>query len=152
MDAIFRLAALEDIRQLKARYFRGVDSKNAELLRSVFTSDAETDFRSESPTRDPALLQRDPDVFVRSTLSLLEGIVSVHAGSMPEITLLSADEAEGSWFMSDKLWVEDPARAKLPFRSLQGWGIYHDRYRRTAAGWRIAATRLERIKVVVSQE
>lgn len=150
MDSVFRLAALEDIRQLKARYFRGVDSKDAALLRSVFTADAETDFRSESPDRNPALLQRNPDVFVENTLRLLSGIVSVHSGSMPEIRLLSAEEAEGTWFMSDRLWVEQPELAKLPFRTLEGHGIYHDRYHRTAQGWRIAATRLERLKIIVT--
>ncbi|MEI9982293.1 MAG: nuclear transport factor 2 family protein [Aliidongia sp.] len=60
------LHAIEEIRQLKARYFRGVDTKDATVLRAVFTDGAETDFREESPDRDPALLQRDPDALSRT--------------------------------------------------------------------------------------
>ena len=149
MTELERLLAMEEIKALKARYFRGVDSKDAAVLRAVFTDDAETDFRSESPTRDPALLQRDPDAFVRNTLYVLEGMVTVHCAWMPEIEILSPTEARAQWPMSDKLWNENAAVARLPFQSLQGWGVYHDTYRRTAAGWRIASTRLERRKVIV---
>jgi SnoaL-like domain len=142
------LAAREAIRQLKARYFRGVDTKDAAVLRAVFAEGAETDFRSESPGRDPALRHNDPDAFVHNTIAMLEGVTTAHAGFMPEIEILSATEARGRWSMTDRLWVEDEARSRLPFRTLEGWGVYHDSYIRTEAGWRIAATRLERIKVI----
>jgi hypothetical protein len=142
------LNALEAIRQLKARYFRGVDTKDAALLRAVFADGAETDFRSESPDRDPALLQHDPDAFVRNTIGMLRGVTTAHAGFMPEIEFLSNTEARGRWSMTDQLWVEEGSGNPLPFRTLAGWGVYHDRYVLTAAGWRIAATRLERMKVI----
>jgi len=145
-----RLLAIEEIKLLKARYFRGVDSRDAALLRAVFTDDALTDFRSESPTADPALMQRDPAAFVQNTLRVLEGIVSAHTASMPEIEILSSDEARALWPMSDRLWTQDPSMARLPFKTLEGWGVYHDSYRRTADGWRIASTRLERTKVIVT--
>jgi hypothetical protein len=142
------LAAIEAIRQLKARYFRGVDTKDAAVLRAVFAEGAETDFRSESPDRDPALRHNDPDAFVRNTITMLAGVTTAHAGFMPEIEILSATEARARWSMTDRLWVEDEARSRLPFRTLEGWGVYHDTYVRTEAGWRIAATRLERTKVI----
>lgn len=149
MNAVQRFTALEDIRALKARYFRGVDTKDAVLLRAVFTDDAITDFRSESPDGGDALLLRDPDAFVRDTLAVLAGTVTVHSAAMPEIVVDSADAAHGRWTMHDRIWVEDSARCPLPFRRLRGWGYYHDRYRRTADGWRIAATRLERLRVLI---
>jgi len=142
------LSALEAIRQLKARYFRGVDTKDAAVLRAVFAEGAETDFRSESPDRDPALRHNDPDAFVRNTIGMLAGVTTAHAGFMPEIEILSETEAKARWSMTDRLWVEDGARSRLPFRTLEGWGVYHDSYRLTAQGWRIASTRLERIKVI----
>jgi hypothetical protein len=142
------LAALEAIRQLKARYFRGVDTKDAAVLRAVFADGAETDFRSEAPDRDPALRHNDPDAFVRNTIGMLEGVTTAHAGFMPEIELLSATEAKGRWSMTDRLWVEEGGGSRLPFRTLEGWGVYHDTYVLTEAGWRIASTRLERIKVI----
>jgi hypothetical protein len=144
-----RLLALEEIKALKARYFRGVDSKDAALLRSVFADGAETDFRSESPTGDPALHQHDPDAFVRNTLYALEGVDTMHLGFMPEIEFLSDDEAQARWPMNDRLWLREDAPPRLPFRRLEGWGWYHDRYRRTAEGWKIVSTRLERAKLIV---
>lgn len=149
MNETGRLAAIEEIRQLKARYFRGVDGKDAVLLRSVFTDDAVTDFRSESPDGSDALLLRDPDAFVRDTLAVLAGAVTVHSAGMPEIVVDSADAAHGRWTMHDLIWVDDASRCPLPFKRLQGWGYYHDTYRRTSDGWRIASTRLERLRVRV---
>ncbi len=39
-----RLAAIEAIRQLKARYWRGVDLGDGELVRSVLAEDCELDY------------------------------------------------------------------------------------------------------------
>ena len=145
MDVVERLQAIEDIRTLKARYFHGVDGKDAALLRSVFVDGAITDFRSEAPE----LLLRDPDRFVAGTLAALTGTVTVHTASMEEIEIVAEHEARGRWTMHDRIWVEDASRCPLPFRELQGWGYYHERYRRTADGWRVAEMRLERLKVIV---
>jgi hypothetical protein len=35
----------------------------------------------------------------------------------------------------------------VTFTQLRGFGIYHDRYRKTPQGWRMSATTLKRIKV-----
>lgn len=150
MTEVERLAAIEDIKALKARYFRGVDGKDAVLLRSVFTDDAITDFRSESADGSDALLQRDPDAFTRNALAVLAGTVTAHSGSMAEIVIDTLDAAHGRWAMTDRIWVENGAGSRLPFRELQGWGYYHETYRRDADGWRIASTRLERIKIIIN--
>jgi len=143
------LAAIEDIRQLKARYWRAVDTKDAALLRAVFTDDATTDFRDEGPPgANDHLLMQDPDGFSALLISMLAGVVTAHHGFTPEITVHSADTASGIWPMQDFLWVEDEA-SPLPFRRLRGFGHYHDRYVRTAEGWRIAFTRLERLRIEV---
>jgi len=39
MQAIEILAATDEITQLKARYFRGVDSANGELVKAVLAED-----------------------------------------------------------------------------------------------------------------
>lgn len=145
MTDLERLLAIEEIKALKARYFRGVDAKDAAALRAVFCDGATTDFRSEAPE---ALLH-DPDAFTRGTLDTLQGMVTMHLGFMPEIEILSPTEARARWPMSDRIWAVDGVPARLPFKSLEGWGVYHDTYRRTAKGWRIASTRLERTKVLI---
>ena len=147
MTELERLTAIEEIKQLKARYWRGVDTRDAVLLRAAFTDDAETDFGQSTGGKaqaKPAL--RDPDAFVRRTLEVFEGVTTAHHGHNPEIEILSDTEATGIWAMEDHLWVATPSPS-LPFRFLQGWGHYHDRYRRTAEGWRIAYTTLKRLRV-----
>ena len=42
------LVAIEQIKQLKARYFRGIDTCNLELLRTLFAPDVKISF--DSPT------------------------------------------------------------------------------------------------------
>jgi hypothetical protein len=144
MDTLEKLLAIEDIKATKARYWRGVDMRDAELLRSAFAADAVIDTRdSVKPGQGD---QRSREDFIVNLINVLEGVVTVHHGHAPEITVTSATEASAIWPMEDRLWVED-ADSPLPFRKLKGWGHYHDTYRKTPDGWRIAYTKLVRIKV-----
>ena len=43
MNEIERLTAIEQIKQVKARYFRGVDSCDGELVRSLLAEDCVLD-------------------------------------------------------------------------------------------------------------
>src|SRR3546814_17883579 len=90
-----RLWAIEAIRALKARYFHGVDTKDAALLGSVFTDDAITEFRSESPDGGDALLQHDQDAFGRNTLAVPYGTITVPSASKPESAEAHDDKARG---------------------------------------------------------
>ena len=146
MDTAEELHAIEQIKALKARYWRGIDIRDKALLRGVFTDDAVTDFRDATDEEDKSHLKRDPDAFVNDLFEILKGVVTTHHGHTPEIAILSPTEATGIWPMEDWLWVEDTA-SSLPFRRLNGWGHYHDTYRKTAIGWRIASTKLVRIRV-----
>lgn len=51
MDQVEKLLAIEEIKQCKARYWRAIDSKDFDLLRTVFADDIVFDL-SDS-TRDP---------------------------------------------------------------------------------------------------
>jgi hypothetical protein len=149
MDILQELRAIEQIKALKARYWRGIDTRDKALLRGVFTDDAVTDFRESAGQGDSEHLKRDPDAFVEDLMRLLTGVVTAHHGHSPEIIITSDTGATGIWPMEDWLWVEDEA-SPLPFRRLNGWGHYHDTYRKTAIGWRIASTKLVRIRVEVA--
>ena len=46
MDAAAQLLAMEEIKQLKARYFRFVDTKDWEALSTIFCEDAVFDARA----------------------------------------------------------------------------------------------------------
>jgi ketosteroid isomerase-like protein len=130
------LVHIENIKQLKARYFRFVDSKQWDALRDVFTDDVLFYFESPTPAIDSA------DSFVAFISQRLATAVSVHHGHMPEISIIDDSNATGVWAMYD--WVDDPDHG----RAFQGYGHYRERYRRGSDGnWRISELRLERIRV-----
>jgi hypothetical protein len=149
MDDLQRLIAAEEIKHLKARYWRGVDSKDFAILRGVFADDAQIDFRSDDLTADPDAPLPDPDSFARHALAMLEGVATIHHGHAPEIEFISDSEALGVWPMEDNLWVQSET-SKLPFKHLRGYGHYHDRYVKTALGWLIASTTLKRVHVEIT--
>jgi SnoaL-like domain len=130
------LVQIENIKQLKARYFRFVDSKQWNALRDVFTDDLKFYLESSALTIGSA------DSFVAFISERLATAVSVHHGHMPEISIIDESTATGVWAMDD--WVDDPDHG----RAFQGYGHYRERYRRGSDGsWRISELRLERIRV-----
>lgn len=129
-------AAIEALRQLKAAYFRCVDTQAWDEIAGLFQADAVFDFRSEAPE---ALMQ-DRSAFVQMLRTALAGAVTVHHGHTAEFSFTSATEASAVWAMEDRIWWQDGSR-------LHGYGHYHDRYRRGADGrWRISETRLTRLR------
>jgi len=144
--SIEKLAALEAIRDLKAKYFYYTDTKQWERLVGLFLPDAETDFREAVQPHNPALLSRDPAAFAANNAYVLEGITTAHMGFNPQIELQSVDEAAGIWAMEDWLWVPEGTNV-LPAGTMHGFGYYHDQYRRVDGQWKIAATRLTRSRL-----
>lgn len=154
MDIPFRLAAIEDIKQLKARYFRCVDTKDWDRLARVFTPDVEFDRTMGNARRDPWTgvwqppLPREPlivsgrEAVIAMVRAATEHIHTVHQGYMPEIDILSDTAASGIWAMSDEL--RDPAYRLI----LSGSGHYYETYERSASGWAIKKAKLVRLSIL----
>jgi hypothetical protein len=140
------LVGIEEIKQLKVRYWRAVDTKDFRLLRSVFAENCVVDFRDAMLARDDTKLWHDADKFCEDTGIATRGVITVHHGFPPEITVTSQREAEGVWPFEDLVWVEGNS-SPLPFRRFRGWGHYHDCYCKTPAGWKIARTRISRLRI-----
>src|SRR6185312_2545365 len=66
MDLAERLAAIEEIKALKARYFRCMDEKDWPGLQAVFTPDVVCDFRDSTGTRDESLLTHGAALYVKN--------------------------------------------------------------------------------------
>jgi len=138
-EPVQRLIAIEEIKQLKARYFRFLDTKRWDEWGSVFATDVVMDV----PEADMVVTGRAEVVdFVRSAL---EGTRTAHHGHMPEIEITGADTGRGTWAMFD--YVEWPSAEGEPRVGLNGYGHYLDEYIREDGQWRIARTRLERLRV-----
>jgi hypothetical protein len=133
-------AELEALRQLKARYFRLLDTKDWDGLVRVFTDPVTIDV-----SEDGGVVSTSPQAFVDSVRRALDGAVSVHHGHMPELELTSATSATGTWAMEDQIWWPEGA----PVRHLHGHGHYHETYQRTPDGWRISSMRLTRLHRVL---
>lgn len=129
-------ADLEELRQLKARYFRLMDMKAWDELREVFTTDVRID-----TTEDSGTIIVGVDEYLPFLVGQIGEVTTVHHGHMPELHLVDADTATGIWAMEDELWWPEGS----PIRYLHGYGHYHETYRRTSDGWRIADMRLTRL-------
>lgn len=141
LEDLARLIAIEEIKNLKARYFRCVDTKDWSGLRSVFTDDAvlEIPENFENPF--------GPDDFVEMVAAALANAVSVHHGHMPEIEILSDDRARAIWAMNDLLLFPPGDAGLVGACSIVGDGHYHETYQRADGNWRIASLRLTRLRL-----
>jgi hypothetical protein len=146
---------LEAIRQLKARYFRALDTKDWDAFKAVFTEDAaigplDNGFTPEllalrSPDARQALATSGLDAFVERVSLNIGPLITTHHGHQPEIELTGDDEATGIWPMEDVLvWPKDGYR-------LRGTGHYWETYRRVEGEWKIASMKLTRLYVFVEK-
>jgi hypothetical protein len=148
MNDLERLVAIEEIKQLKARYFRFMDTKDWAGLETVFAPNAEFDMRSEAHDRSraaEAVVTGAPGIaaFMRNAV---HDLVTVHHGHMPEIEITSPTTARGIWAMEDLLrWPKGAATS-----TLHGFGHYHETYERVDGRWLIRSSRLTRLRVDVT--
>lgn len=136
-----QLSDLEDIRQLKARYFRCIDTGAEAELSTLFTDDVEVDLKGGG-YRLQVRGRAEMVDFIASSFNC--DIVAMHHGHTPEIAFIGPDEAKGTWYLGDRFI--DPVRGT----DTVGSSLYHDTYRRTAHGWKIAASEYERVYEAVS--
>jgi SnoaL-like domain len=138
-----RLMAIEAIKQLKARYFRCMDTKQWNGWNEVFTADALMDVSEERPpgSQEGPLILNGAEKIISTVSKLLEGVVTVHHGHMPEIEVTSDTTARGIWSMEDKLrWPDGKT-------TLHGYGHYHETYEKAGGNWRIKTLKLTRLRV-----
>jgi hypothetical protein len=141
MDAQ-QLSDLYEIQKLKARYFRCMDTRDWEGFRDVFTDDLVFFIENSRVPESTTPTFVGADALLRYLSNSHPDKVTVHHGHMPEIEFLDEDNATGVWAMYD--WVDDPGRGG----AWQGYGHYHERYRRSADGrWRISSVHLTRLRI-----
>ena len=138
MDAVAKLLAIEEIRQLKARYFRCMDTKDWAGLADVFAPDAVLDHRKAEMDHTVTGAQ----AIAASIEGAVREVTTVHHGHMSEIEILSATTARGIWAMEDKLWWPEGS----PIKTIHGYGHYHEEYRQVDGEWKISLNRLTRLR------
>lgn len=123
------------IEQLKARYFRTMDTKDWAGMRELFTDGVVMD-----TTESGGNVISGADEFMEFLQETLAGVVTVHHGHTPEIELTSSTTATGIWAMEDMLRWPDGSE-------LHGYGHYHETYEKADSEWRIATSTLTRLRM-----
>ena len=126
---IRELADIETIRQLKARYFRCLDTNLWDELLDCFTEDA-------------VLAEHERNIYVEGGKSIIEllkqglgmdHILTVHQGHNPEIELTSDTTARARWAFNDFMLNRQSNKGS------RGYGSYEDGYVKTNGGWKISS-------------
>jgi hypothetical protein len=142
MTDVEKFLAIEEIKQLKARYFRCMDTKDWTGFEAVFASDATVDYTPPggNSTDWSASGVKNIVAFVRKTV---EPAITIHHGHMPEVEVTSSTTARAVFAMEDLIWWPEGSRR----RTLHGWGHYHETYEKLDGKWVIKTLKLTRLKV-----
>lgn len=140
MTDLERLVAIEDIKNLKARRDRAVDTKDWDLYRALHADDHVSD-NEGFPRYEGA------DVMIAAVRQQLgPDKISVHHSHTPDIQFQSPTHATGIWGMEDMIyWQQDGAE-----QWLHGFGFYHERYEKRDGRWLFTFRALKRTHVRTS--
>lgn len=140
-SSIETLQAVEEIKKLKAKYCRYLDSENWDGYRSLFAD------HLRGHAQDGRIIAgADAWVAMVRALHTDNADRTVHHCHMPEITVLDSTRATGIWALFD--YVDRVARVDGTRTALFGYGHYEEEYVNTPErGWLIAAIHLTRIRV-----
>lgn len=128
---------VEAIKQMKARYFRSMDTKDWTGMRRVFADDVVVD-----TTASGGGVISGADAFIEFLKQTIGEAITVHHGHMPEIELTSPTTATGIWALQDTILWPNGGR-------LQGYGHYHETYVLIDGDWRIKSLTLTRLHMDV---
>jgi SnoaL-like domain len=155
MDKVDKLWAMEEIRQLKARYFRYMDTKDWAGLRTVWAEDAVFDARTAltigvasggPPSASDSWVYTGRYAIV-DFISSAAAMPTAHHGHGHEIEVLSPVDARGVIAMEDLVWQ---ATGDTRNTWLHGFGHYHEEYRCVDGHWLIRRSKLTRLNVTVT--
>ena len=158
------LAAIEEIKQLKARYCYCVDHEEWDQWISLFAPDCRVDLGSWPVARHPVTNERIPvpGFSFEELEALADGAawpavgrealrevgsdtaannVTVHHLFVPQIEFESESTARAIWPMEDYAWWPEGS----PQRRMHGFGYYRETYQRLEdARWYIATSQFNR--------
>lgn len=136
MSIMADLETIEAIKRVKYRYLRALDTKHWDDFADTLTDDIVGEYGSSLGKEHRFTNKTDLVEFMRT--SMPAGVITEHRVTHPEITVDDYDEAEGTWYLQDRVIV--PEYNFMLF----GAGFYHDRYRKTPDGWKICVTGYDR--------
>jgi hypothetical protein len=127
----------------KGRYCRLVDTRQWEEFATLLLPDVDVDISDDVPAEhgDGKFTGRE-QLVVRNTQFFMERGERAHHVHGSEIAFDDADNPSAIWSRYDR--VIFPNSGPVPHDGKTSHGFYHERYVRTADGWKIAALRVQR--------
>lgn len=129
-----RLADIEAIKRLKARYLNACDRQDPEAVRECFAEGEvviDMSYFGYCRNRDEFV----DGIFVPRGCH--DHVLDMHHCSNPEIELLSRTEARGTWSLNYRnINTQDHTLTLLS-------ALYHDQYRKRDGQWKISSSRTE---------
>ena len=126
---------IEQIRQLKYRYFRALDCHDWTLFETCLAEDVKTALDSGKYSFNGRA------AFVEGLKAIMDrpGLLSKHQGHHPEVEILAPDRARGTWYLEDHVIDLDGGWM------LHGTAFYQDEYVKRDGAWQILATGYRRV-------
>ena len=146
MEALWKV---EEIKTLKARYFRLLDTKQWAQWGELFTEDATLLVEAGVNTwgGEPGAMKafNGREEITNGVRALHHSSLTVHHGHMPEIELTSPVSARGVWAMEDIVEYHTANYSTL----IRGHGHYHEIYKFLDGQWHFASVQLTRLRLEV---
>lgn len=131
-----RLEDIELIKQLKYKYWRGIDTADIGLLRDLFTEDVKVDYVGGTYRWQ---MEGKENILAAIAAAFNPRAASIHTGHHPEITVHDDARADGIWTLTD-VFINLADRVRTT-----GAALYRDQYVKTGGKWRIAVSTYERL-------
>lgn len=154
MTDLEKLLAIEEIRQLRPKYFRVIDAKQFDELEEIFTPDAVFDSREavadpikgQYPGFPVSPVSVGREAVVQGIIAgMPEALQSCHMGHTGEIEILSDTTAKGVIPFPDRLIIPGVL-------ATAGYGYYFDEYEKIDGKWRIKSAVLKRKRVIFEDD
>ncbi len=142
MTDIERLTAIEEIKQVKARYFRCMDTKDWAGFTAVFAPDGSVDYSPAALDSSDWKASGAVNV-VALVRKVVEHAVTIHHGHMAEIEITSPTTASAIFAMEDLIYWPEGSR----YKTMHGWGHYYETYEKIGDKWLIKTLKLTRLRV-----
>lgn len=133
---IQRLMDMEAIRQAKHTYFRCIDTANWVELTEILHEQLYVHYKGGNYEFK---LENKQDFLAAMKVSFHNEAAGRHFGCMPEIQILSENEATGIWYLYDHFWSINNKHLT------HGTAIYWDKYVKENGRWLIKETSYERV-------
>jgi hypothetical protein len=141
MSDLERLLAIEDIKFLKARRDRAVDTKDWATYEALHAPD----HISHHDEKDGGRMVGASNM-VRQVSAIMADVISVHHSHTPQITFQSPTQATGIWGMEDNIFWKQGDEDHW----LRGFGFYHETYEKRDGQWLFTSRQLKRTHVRMS--